>query len=150
MPASVCAAVARALASNGQLSMSTAAHPIASREEFANPNVVKVVCRQDGQALYFSRAPIAWHRDGEAGWGGTSPMAEPLRHIGIYAYRVGFLRQFPSLGAAPLEQAESLEQLRALWHGHAIGVVRLDDAPPAGVDTPEDLQRVRAAISRAV
>ncbi len=146
MPASICAAVAAELAGNPNLAMSTAAHPIHAATEFANPNVVKVVRRADGQALYFSRAPIAWHRDGTAGWSDSAAIAEPLRHIGIYAYRVGFLRRFPTLDPAPLEQAESLEQLRALWHGFAIGVIRLDEAPPAGVDTPEDLVRVRAEL----
>lgn len=151
MPPHICAAVAQVLANTPALAMSTAAHPIESADEFANPNVVKVVCSQDDRALYFSRAPIPFHRDGsQGGWVAPAAARAPvLRHIGIYAYRAGFLRLYPQLAVAPLEAAESLEQLRVLWHGHAIGVVRLTEAPPAGVDTPDDLARVRALLSAA-
>jgi len=126
--------------------MSTAAHPIESEADLANPNVVKVVCTAQSQAMYFSRAPIPFHRDGTNGWPTDAAIAAQMRHIGIYAYRVGFLKTFPTLEPAPIELAESLEQLRALWHGALIGVVSLTDAPPAGVDTPADLERVRAAF----
>lgn len=138
-------AVARVLAQAPQASMGTAAHPIASRDEYLNPNVVKVVCNAAGLASYFSRAPIPFHRDraSEQWWSADSSFT-PLRHIGIYAYKAGFLRQFPQLTPAPTEQTESLEQLRALWHGHQIAVHITQQAPGAGVDTPEDLKRVRA------
>ncbi|EGI75856.1 3-deoxy-manno-octulosonate cytidylyltransferase [Hylemonella gracilis] len=141
-------AVADLLAQRPEASMSTAAHPIHDASEFGNPNVVKVVLDARGLALYFSRAPIAWWRDGFAqGLRDLPPVgdkfATPLRHIGIYGYRVGFLRQFPKLAAAPIENSEALEQLRALWHGHRIAVHITQDAPGPGVDTPEDLERVR-------
>jgi 3-deoxy-manno-octulosonate cytidylyltransferase (CMP-KDO synthetase) len=119
----------------------TAAHPIADWAEFVNPNVVKVVCDRAGRALLFSRAPLPCWRDGPAG---TLPDPAPLRHIGLYAYRAGFLRRFPTLAPAPLERLESLEQLRVLWHGERIAVHVAAHAPGAGVDTPEDLARVRA------
>lgn len=146
-------AVADLLAQRPEASMSTAAHPIHDVAEFSNPNVVKVVLDARNLALYFSRAPIAWWRDGYAhGVRELPPMGEkyaaPLRHIGIYGYRVGFLRQFPKLAAAPIENSEALEQLRALWHGHRIAVHITQDAPGPGVDTPEDLERVRRLFAR--
>jgi 3-deoxy-manno-octulosonate cytidylyltransferase (CMP-KDO synthetase) len=125
-------------------SMSTAAHEIHELAEFTNPNVVKVVIDQAQLALYFSRAPIPWWRDGFANGIQTLPQPAPLRHIGIYAYRVGFLQSFPTLQAAHIETGEALEQLRALWHGHKIAVHITPDVPGPGVDTPEDLERVRA------
>lgn len=128
--------------------MSTAAHAIAERSEFDNPNVVKVVLDAAGRALYFSRAPIPWWRDGRAAGSPALQAPAPLRHIGLYAYRAGFLRRFPGLPAAPLEQLESLEQLRVLWHGERIAVHVSDTAPGPGVDTPEDLARVRAMFTR--
>jgi 3-deoxy-manno-octulosonate cytidylyltransferase (CMP-KDO synthetase) len=121
--------------------MGTAAHAIEHHDEFVNPNVVKVVCDREGRALYFSRAPIPWWRDGPASQLSAPP---PLRHIGLYAYQVGFLKRFPGLSASPLEAIESLEQLRVLWHGHRIAVHVSDTRPGPGVDTPEDLARVRA------
>jgi 3-deoxy-manno-octulosonate cytidylyltransferase (CMP-KDO synthetase) len=141
--------VAGLLGSRPGASMSTAAHPIDSVAEFTNPNVVKVVTDAQGLALYFSRAPIAWWRDGFAGGIRELPQPRPLRHIGIYGYRVGFLAQFPGLAQAPVEVTEALEQLRALWHGHRIAVHVTDAAPGAGVDTPEDLARVRALFAAA-
>lgn len=131
--------------------MSTAAHAIADAAEFANPNVVKVVVDGSGCAMLFSRAPVPWWRDGAAQAGGTAlpgpTQAPALRHIGLYAYRAGFLQQFPELSAPPLERTESLEQLRVLWHGFRIAVHVTDTAPGPGVDTPEDLARVRALIT---
>lgn len=124
--------------------MATAAHAIDAADEFDNPNVVKVVLDAAGRALYFSRAPIPWWRDGRAQGRGNVPTPLPLRHIGLYAYRAGFLRRFPTLEPAPLERIESLEQLRVLWHGERIAVHVCGDAPGPGVDTPEDLERVRA------
>ena len=141
-------AVAELLNRQPDASMSTAAHLIDNHEDFANPNVVKVVTDASGHALYFSRAPIPHWRDRPTVH--TLPthpsMPAPLRHIGIYAYRVGFLKQFPQLSPAPLEQLEALEQLRALWHGHRIAVHLAPHAPGAGVDTPQDLARVRAVF----
>jgi len=138
-------AVAQALADRPEAAMSTAAHPLESAQDLRNPNVVKVVTDAQGMAMYFSRAPIPWWRDGF----GRDPMALPeapaaLRHVGIYGYRVGFLRSFPGLPPAPVEQCEALEQLRVLWHGHRIAVHVTDHAPGPGVDTPEDLARVQA------
>ncbi len=141
-------AVAHLLDSRSDCAMSTAAHAIASLEELLNPNVVKVVLDARDTALYFSRAAIPAARDfsGQAWWQ-AGPAAQdlppPLRHVGIYGYRVGFLRQFPALPQAPLERLEQLEQLRALWHGHRIAVHVTAQAPGPGVDTPEDLERVR-------
>ena len=131
--------------------MSTAAHAVASAQDFLNPNVVKVVLDKRQTALYFSRAPVPWWRDGmtdilpSAGRSLQTLQVHPapLRHIGIYGYRVGFLKQFPLLEAAPIEQCESLEQLRVLWHGERIAVHVTPHAPGPGVDTPEDLERVR-------
>ena len=128
--------------------VSTAAHAIETVEEFTNPNVVKVVLDAQGLALTFSRAPLPWWRDGFAG-GITQLPAQPapLRHIGLYGYRAGFLRGFPALPPAPLEQCEALEQLRVLWHGHRIAVHVAARAPGPGVDTPQDLARVRALFA---
>ena len=139
--------VALLLAQRPEASMSTAAHAIDSLEEFMNPNVVKLVMDARQSALYFSRAPIPWWRDGQAnGSFRTLPTPAPLRHIGIYGYRAAFLSGFPHLPPAPLETMESLEQLRVLWHGHRIAVHVTEQAPGPGVDTPEDLERVRQLL----
>jgi 3-deoxy-manno-octulosonate cytidylyltransferase (CMP-KDO synthetase) len=138
-------ACAALLAEHADCVMSTAAHPIDDRVDFENPNVVKVVLDAAGRALYFSRAPIPCWRDAPAG--GALPGAAPLRHIGLYAYRAGFLRGFPLLAASPLEAIEALEQLRVLWHGHRIVVHRSQTRPGPGIDTPEDLARVRALFA---
>jgi len=124
--------------------MSTAAHALDSVPDYTNPNVVKVVLDGAGRALYFSRAPLPWWRDGHAHGITALPAPAPLRHIGLYAYRAGFLRGFPALPPSPLEQIESLEQLRVLWHGLRIAVHVSDEPPGPGVDTPQDLARVRA------
>jgi 3-deoxy-manno-octulosonate cytidylyltransferase (CMP-KDO synthetase) len=134
-------AVAALLDDRAEASISTAAHPIAEAADFGNPNVVKVVLDARSLALYFSRAPIPCWRDGPTG---ALPPLAPLRPVGISGYRVGFLRRFPQLPPAPIEQVEALEQLRAMWHGHRIAVHVTDRAPGAGVDTPADLERVRA------
>jgi len=124
--------------------MATCAHPLSSAADAFNPNVVKVVLDKHGRALYFSRATIPWHRDGFARDRAGLPSGYvPLRHIGLYAYSNAFLQQYPQLEPAPLETIEALEQLRVLWHGIPIAVHVTDDAPHAGVDTPEDLARVR-------
>lgn len=136
-------AVAELLLQRPEAAMSTAAHAIDTMADFVNPNVVKVVLDRQGLALYFSRAPIPWWRDGFAQGVTQLPPVAPLRHIGIYGYRAGFLRGFPKLAAAPIEDAEALEQLRALWHGYRIAVHVTQQAPGSGVDTPQDLARVR-------
>ena len=137
-------AVASALEHHPAAAIATAAHTLIDATEFFNPNVVKVVTNANGQAMYFSRAPIPWARDAFANSQKNFP-AEfmPQRHIRIYAYRVRFLKNYQSLAPSPSEQWESLEQLRALWHGYPIQVVSCDHAPAAGVDTAEDLARVR-------
>ncbi len=124
--------------------MSTAAHGLEDPAHFGNPNVVKVVTDAMGRALYFSRAPIPWWRDAPQPAQPAPGVGAPMRHIGIYGYRAGFLRRFPQLSVSPLETVESLEQLRVLWHGERIAVHVAQQAPGAGVDTPEDLARVRA------
>ncbi|MBC7456474.1 MAG: 3-deoxy-manno-octulosonate cytidylyltransferase [Massilia sp.] len=125
--------------------MATCAHPIADAADLFNPNVVKVVLDKHGRALYFSRAAIAWHRDGFAQSREALPAGyHPLRHIGLYAYSNAFLQTYPGLEASPLEGIEALEQLRVLWHGYPIAVHITASAPAAGVDTPEDLERMRA------
>jgi 3-deoxy-manno-octulosonate cytidylyltransferase (CMP-KDO synthetase) len=130
---------------NAELPMATAAHAIDAVSEVFNPNVVKVVLNQAGRALYFSRATIPWHRDGFAQSQQSLPAGyQPLRHIGLYAYSNGFLQTYPTLTVSPLEQIEALEQLRVLWHGYPIAVHIAPAAPAAGVDTPEDLERVRS------
>ncbi len=128
--------------------MATCAHPLSDVADVFNPNVVKVVLDRQGRALYFSRATIPWARDAFAASRDTLPAAlpadyAPLRHIGLYAYSNTFLQAYPALEVSPLEQVEALEQLRVLWHGHPIAVHVTDSAPEAGVDTPEDLARVR-------
>lgn len=152
IPPDLINAVADTLRAHPDCVMATAAHPLHNVADFLNPNVVKVVTTLSGQALYFSRAPIAWWRDGMAPLTtGTPPTTlpdpAPLRHVGIYAYRVGFLRRFPQLAQSPLEQVEALEQLRVLWHGERIAVHTTATAPATGVDTPEDLARVRALLA---
>ena len=130
--------------------MATVAHEIDDLAEFINPNVVKVVLDAASRALYFSRAPIGWWRDGFANGIHQLPHdPAPLRHVGLYAYRAGFLRRFPTLSVAPLERLESLEQLRVLWHGERIAVHVSTERPGPGVDTPDDLERVRALFSAA-
>jgi 3-deoxy-manno-octulosonate cytidylyltransferase (CMP-KDO synthetase) len=125
--------------------MATCAHPLHDAAHAFNPNVVKVVLDKLGRALYFSRATIPWHRDAFAQTRDQLPAGYvPLRHIGLYAYSNAFLQQYPQLEASPLETIEALEQLRVLWHGIPIAVHVTDSAPAAGVDTPEDLERVRA------
>lgn len=152
-------AVAALLPARPEASMGTAAHTIASLADYNNPNVVKVVLDARGLAHYFSRAPIPFARDhvGALWWQGAAHAAvpgvgalagfAPLRHVGIYSYRAGFLRQFPTLDPAPTEAVEALEQLRALWHGYRIAVHLAATAPGPGVDTPEDLERVRQLLS---
>ena len=141
-------AVADALAQHPSAAVATVAHPLRSAEEMFNPNVVKLVCDAQGCALYFSRAPIPWPRDAFVQGRDQLPSGLPvLRHVGLYAYRAGFLKRYADLAVSPLEQWEALEQLRVLWHGYRIAVKQIDEAPCAGVDTPEDLARVRSVFS---
>jgi 3-deoxy-manno-octulosonate cytidylyltransferase (CMP-KDO synthetase) len=127
-----------------EVPMATCAHPIDNPHDAFNPNVVKVVLDKAGRALYFSRATIPWHRDAFATDSTRLPPGyAPLRHIGLYAYSNAFLQQYPRLAPAPLEAIEALEQLRVLWHGVPIAVHVTDAAPQGGVDTPQDLARVR-------
>lgn len=140
-------AVAGLLRTHADAAMSTAAHSIDNVADLRNPNVVKVVTDAAGLALYFSRAPIPWWRDGSAPGEPALPDPPALRHIGIYGYRASFLRAFPSLTQAPMERIEALEQLRALWHGQRIAVHVSEQAPGPGVDTPQDLERVRALFA---
>ncbi len=140
------AEVAELLTQRPDCVIATAAHAIDDAADFLNPNVVKVVLDAAGRALYFSRAPIPCWRDAQQS--GLPPLDPlPLRHIGLYAYRAGFLRRFPTLSPAPVERAEALEQLRVLWHGERIAVHITAQAPGAGVDTPADLERVRALFA---
>ena len=141
-------AVAELLAAHPDAAIATACHPITDVEEAFNPNVVKVVLDGRGYALYFSRATIPWARDAFAGGRDAVPEGLPLyRHYGLYAYRVRFLRVFPTLASAPIERFEALEQLRALWHGFRIVVAVTAGTPAPGVDTPEDLDRVRTLFA---
>ncbi|QJQ07495.1 3-deoxy-manno-octulosonate cytidylyltransferase [Undibacterium piscinae] len=124
--------------------MATAAHALHEVQDVFNPNVVKVVLDKAGRAMYFSRATIPWHRDAFALAKDVLPAGyAPLRHIGLYAYRNDFLQSYPLLEISPVEQIEALEQLRVLWNGHAIAVHVSDASPAPGVDTQEDLDRVR-------
>ncbi|MBV2234446.1 MAG: 3-deoxy-manno-octulosonate cytidylyltransferase [Sterolibacterium sp.] len=142
--------VADALREDPNAAIATAAHAIDEAADFFNPNVVKVITDATGRALYFSRAPIPWARDAFAADRTRLPVGLcAQRHVGLYAYRVSFLRRYGQLAPAPLEQLEALEQLRALWHGHAIRVISCGQVPAAGVDTPEDLARVRAVFDQA-
>lgn len=141
------AAVARALATDREAAIATAAHAIGDIADLLNPHIVKVVTAANGRALYFSRAPIPWHRDGLAVQREVLPQHfVARRHVGLYAYRVSFLRRYGALAPAPIEQWEALEQLRALWHGFHIHVIDCAHSPAPGVDTPEDLVRVRRII----
>ncbi len=138
---------AAALTRDPQCVMSTVAHSIDAVEDWLNPNVVKVVLDRHGRALYFSRSPLpAWRDRAPGAELGCAP-SPVWRHVGLYAYRAGFLKTFPRLEASPLERAEMLEQLRVLWHGHSIAVHTCAQAPGAGVDTPEDLERVRRLLA---
>ena len=149
IPTDVVREVAELLAAHPECEMATAGHPIDNIEEFLNPNVVKVVRDAQGNAITFSRAPIPWPRDAFRENKTQLPIGlVPLRHIGLYAYRVKFLKRYPQWEQAPIEKWESLEQLRALYYGVKIAVAILPGALPAGVDTQEDLDRVREVFAR--
>lgn len=148
IPPAVINQVAQNLGSNGTAGVATLAEPITSCEDFLNPNIVKVVVERSGLARYFSRAPIPWPRDAFAGKRSILPAGlNPRRHIGIYAYRASLLNQFVGWPVAPIEQFEALEQLRFLYNGHAIHVADACDEVPGGVDTAQDLERMRALFA---
>jgi len=140
--------VAKHLHAHAECSIATACHPIHDKESMLNPNIVKTVLDKQGNALYFSRAPVPYPRDAFAQQADIPSSAPVLRHIGIYAYRAGFLRSFGQLSAAAIETTEVLEQLRALYHGYKIGAVITEQAPPSGVDTEEDLHLVRQIFEK--
>lgn len=149
IPPEVVDRVAELLARKPGCAIATAAHPISGIEDFMNPNVVKVELNAAGEAMTFTRAPVPWPRD--AFRADRTKMPEgftALHHIGLYAYRVRFLKAFPDLPPAPIETTESLEQLRAMWNGERIAVMVLDSALPPGVDTEADLERVREAYRK--
>lgn len=148
MPPVLLRQVAEDLAAHSDAAISTLCAPLDELEQVRDPNVVKVVRDAAGYALYFSRASIPWQRDAMAGVGsGQVDIDGFRRHLGIYAYRAGFLRRYSGWQPAPIEQAEALEQLRALWQGERIHVVEAAVPPPAGVDTEDDLRRVRALLA---
>jgi 3-deoxy-manno-octulosonate cytidylyltransferase (CMP-KDO synthetase) len=146
MPAAAINEVAEALIARPRIDIATAVAPIRSLAEFLDPSCVKALRDCQGQALYFSRAPVPWPRDALSA-GQPTQYAGAWRHIGIYAYRVRSLLQFAAWTPTPLEETEKLEQLRALEHGMRIHLVALSEAPPAGVDTPEDLERTRVLVT---
>ncbi len=149
MPASLINQVAALLAQHPQAAMATLSTPIESLEEFLNPNVVKVVSANDATALYFSRAPIPWHRDSApAGLSSQQEFAGAQRHLGIYAYRVSALLRLTQLSPGTLEMAESLEQLRALQAGLRIVIAEAITQPGMGIDTPQDIERIRHIVSK--
>ncbi|MDO4232503.1 MAG: 3-deoxy-manno-octulosonate cytidylyltransferase [Lautropia sp.] len=156
MPPELIDALATCLAQDAECPMATAVHPVQSPADWLNPNVVKVVADAHDRALMFSRAPLPWHRkhlvpgidpDSDACRAAFAE-ARPLRHIGMYAYRSSFLTRYARMAPCPLEDIEALEQLRVLYHGHRIKLLHATEAPPAGVDTPDDLVRVRARFAR--
>ncbi|HEY9398163.1 MAG TPA: 3-deoxy-manno-octulosonate cytidylyltransferase [Burkholderiales bacterium] len=154
IPPALIGRLAQTLARHPDAAIASACHAIDNAADMFNPNVVKVVCDRAGYAMYFSRAPIPYARDAFADRGVENSRDMPAglaayRHLGIYAYRAAFLRAYTRLAPAPIERFESLEQLRALWHGYRIAMVITDTAPPAGVDTPEDLERTRALFGKA-
>jgi 3-deoxy-manno-octulosonate cytidylyltransferase (CMP-KDO synthetase) len=151
MPPALIDQVAAGVAGNPGVGVATLAYPIADAETLFDPHVVKVVVDSQGHALYFSRAPIPWHRDAFQGGRAKLPRGvQFLRHIGLYAYRAGFLTRYIAWPPAALEITESLEQLRILWHGEAIHVGIAAVQPGAGVDTAEDLQRVAQLLAKGL
>ncbi|MCL6269796.1 3-deoxy-manno-octulosonate cytidylyltransferase [Sansalvadorimonas sp. 2012CJ34-2] len=148
IPPAVIDQVAENLKACPEASVSTLSHPVASPEELFDPNAVKVVSDKNGLALYFSRATIPWDRDQFAVSKEKLPENNLIqRHLGIYGYKVGLLNQFVTWGESPLEVTERLEQLRVLWNGARIHVAEACEMPPAGVDTQEDLERVREVFA---
>lgn len=149
MPPALVRQAAALLAGDTEAHLASLCHPLHSVEEWLNPNVVKLVMDRRGYALYFSRAPIPWKREGAGREAPRLPQGLAYRHIGLYAYRVAALAEFSGLPPAPLEDCEALEQLRALTHGLRIRMGIVEDPPPRGVDTEEDLQAVAALLMSA-
>ena len=150
MPPALIDQVNELLVRHPHAAIATLATPIASLEEFLDPNAVKVVTNRDGRALYFSRAPVPWDRDGApAGLASQRSFGAASRHIGLYAYRVGALREIAALAPSPLELRERLEQLRALESGFEIRVASAAERPGPDVNTLEDLERVRTRLEEA-
>ena len=149
IPPSLILAVAQHLHDHPECVMATACHPINDEASMRNPNIVKTVLDKAGNAMYFSRAPIPYPRDAFANNTPLPANLSVLRHIGIYAYRAKFLRAYSQLAPADIEQIESLEQLRVLFHGYKIGVTITQDAPPSGVDTEADLLIARDKFTAA-
>ena len=150
IPPALIRAVAQHLHDHPDCAIATACHTIHDEASLRNPNIVKAVIAKNGNALYFSRAPIPYPRDAFAQNASLPNDIPVLRHIGIYAYRASFLKIYGQLAPTAIEQAESLEQLRALWHGYQIGVTVTDEAPPAGVDTEQDLQTARNLFNKNI
>jgi 3-deoxy-manno-octulosonate cytidylyltransferase (CMP-KDO synthetase) len=148
IPPQLIRAVAQHLHNHPECAIATACHAIHDEASMRNPNIVKVVLDKFNNALYFSRAPVPWPRDAYAQGQPLPQNINALRHVGIYAYRASFLRDFGKLTPTPLEQIESLEQLRALYYGYKIGVTKTDQAPPSGVDTEQDLQVARRLFTK--
>lgn len=143
IPVSLIKLVADTLVSEPQAAMATAMHAITDGAVLVDPNVVKVVCDHQGFALYFSRAPIPWQMNSPTGSAANQEQPAVFRHIGLYAYRAGFISEYTSWAPCLLEEVERLEQLRVLWRGERIIVCEAPEVPGPGVDTPEDLERVR-------
>jgi 3-deoxy-manno-octulosonate cytidylyltransferase (CMP-KDO synthetase) len=147
MPPQLIRAVARQLADHRDAAIATACHRVHTAAEMFDPNAVKVVLDKHGYAAYFSRAPIPYARDAFKADSSRLPQGLPAyRHLGLYAYRCSCLKVYSTLQPAAIEQFESLEQLRALWHGYRVSVAVTDQAPDPGVDTPEDLEKMRRAF----
>lgn len=150
MPPACLDQVARLLLEHTDCKMASLCEPVTSAEDLFDPNVVKVVLDKNRHAMYFSRAPLPWHREAFSDNAKVLPDAEGLyyRHIGLYAYRAGFIKTYLTLAASPVEKAESLEQLRVLWHGEKIAMDIAKQSPGPGIDTEDDLQKVAAMIFR--
>ena len=144
MPPVLLDQVADTLSTHSEAVMATVGNVIEDEQDYHDPHVVKLVTDSEGYALYFSRASIPWHRD--ALDEGNTPLTPGHRHIGLYAYRAGFIKEYSKWPPAPIEQAESLEQLRVLWHGRRIAVCEAAELPGPGVDTKDDLERVRKIL----
>lgn len=148
MPPALVRQAAELLTGDAEAHIASLCHPIHALEEWLNPNVVKLVMDRRGYALYFSRAPIPWKRDGATREAPLMPDGLAFRHIGLYAYRVAALAEFSQLPPAPLEECEALEQLRALTHGFRIRMGIVENPPPRGIDTEDDLKAVAALLGR--
>ncbi|MFA5939906.1 MAG: 3-deoxy-manno-octulosonate cytidylyltransferase [Sinimarinibacterium sp.] len=148
MPPQLVRQAAALLADDAEAHIASLCHPLHGVDDWLNPNVVKLVLDRRGYALYFSRAPIPWKRDGSTREAPLMPAGLAYRHIGLYAYRVAALAEFSQLPPAPLEECEALEQLRALTHGFRIRMGIVDNPPPRGIDTEDDFKAVTALLTR--